>query len=149
MKTLFYAIINTTDNYKPLIPRIIVGLIFLSEGIQKFLFPEIEGTGRFIRIGFTAPAFWASFVGMFEIISGLFVLAGLFTRLASIPLLVIMITAFITTKWPILLDKGFWTMAHEYRTDFAMTLLLIYLLIYGAGKLSFDSAICRSKKPEL
>jgi putative oxidoreductase len=146
MKSLFDAIINTTDDYKTLIPRIIVGLIFLSEGIQKFLFPELDGTGRFERIGFSDPSFWASLVGTFEIICGLFVLLGFFTRIASIPLLVIMITAFVTTKWPILINKGFWSMAHEYRTDFALTLLVIYLLIYGAGKLSFDSILFRSSK---
>jgi hypothetical protein len=60
-----------------------------------------------------------------------------------------MVTAFVTTKWPILVDSGFWTMAHEYRTDFAMTLLLIYLLIYGSGSLSIDSKINKSLKPDL
>jgi len=53
-------------------------------------------------------------------------------------------TAFVTTKYPILIDKGFWAMAHEYRTDFAMTLLLIYLLIYGAGNWSVDSKILKT-----
>jgi putative oxidoreductase len=57
-----------------------------------------------------------------------------------------MITAFITTKWPILIDKGFWSMAHEYRTDFALTLLLLYLIIYGSGKWSIDSGIIKSFK---
>jgi uncharacterized membrane protein YphA (DoxX/SURF4 family) len=57
-----------------------------------------------------------------------------------------MITAFITTKWPILMHKGFWPMAHEYRTDFAMTLLLIYLLIFGAGKWSVDLKIIEVRK---
>lgn len=41
----------------------------------------------------------------------------------------------------IVMDKGFWSMAHEYRTDFAMTLLLVYLCIHGAGKWSLDSII--------
>lgn len=123
-----------------------MGLIFLSEGIQKFLFPELVGTGRFEKIGFNDPEFWAYFVAVFEILCGSMVLLGFLARLAVIPLLVIMITAFVTTKWPILLDKGFWTMAHEYRTDFALTLLLIYLIIYGAGKLSIDSIIYKSLK---
>lgn len=121
--------------------RLAVGLIFLTEGIQKFLFPDLLGPGRFMKIGFTDPAFWAYFTGTFEIICGLLVLFGCMTRLASIPLLVIMITAFITTKWPLLMTKGFWPFAHEYRTDFAMTLLLVYLLIFGAGKCSVDSKI--------
>lgn len=131
---------DTNDN-RSLLPRIIVGLIFISEGIQKYLFPGLVGTGRFEKIGFSEPEFWAYFVANFEIICGTLVLLGLLTRFASIPLFIIMITAFITTKFPIFINKGFWAMAHEYRTDFAITLLLIYLFIYGAGKWTIDSII--------
>ena len=137
---------RTTRDYRNILIRIIVGLIFLSEGIQKYLFPELDGTGRFLKIGFSDPAFWAYFTATFEIICGLLILAGFLTRAASIPLLIIMLTAFVTTKWPILVHKGFWQMAHEYRTDFAMTVLIIYLLIYGAGKFSFDSRIYHPSK---
>ena len=125
-KDLKAFIFNTMNDNRTIIIRLIVGLVFLSEGIQKFLFPELLGTGRFLKIGFSHPAFWAYFTGIFEIICSLFVLLGLFIRLFSIPLIIIMITAFITTKWPILIEKGFWVMAHEYRTDFAMTFLLLY-----------------------
>ncbi len=141
LKNIITIISGTENNKRSVLPRLIVGLVFLSEGIQKFLFPELVGTGRFEKIGFSNPEFWACFTGAFEIICSFLVLIGLLTRLASIPLLVIMITAFITTKAPILADKGFWAMAHEYRTDFAMTLLLLYLIIYGAGKWSVDSKI--------
>ena len=119
-----------TGSVPTLIIRLVVGLIFLSEGLQKYITPEIVGTGRFTKIGFSNPAFWAYFVGSFEIVCGMLVLFGLIIRLATVPLLVIMLVAFITTKIPILTHKGFWDFAHEYRTDFAMTLLLIYLLIY-------------------
>lgn len=135
------AIVKTGNDTRSVFPRLIVGLIFLSEGIQKFLFPELVGTGRFETIGFSNPAFWAYVTGTLEIVCGLHILAGLFTRLAAIPLLMIMITAFVTTKLPILINKGFWPMAHEYRTDFAMTLLLLYLIVYGAGRWSADSSI--------
>jgi putative oxidoreductase len=134
-------IFNTMDDNKSIIIRVIVGLVFLSEGIQKFLFPESLGAGRFLKIGFSHPAFWAYFTGTFEIVCSLFVLLGLCIRLFSIPLMIIMVTAFITTKWPLLIEKGFWVMAHDYRTDFAMTLLLLYLLIYGSGNWSIDSKI--------
>jgi putative oxidoreductase len=140
-KGLLAIILRTVSDNRAILIRIIVGLIFLSEGIQKYLFPELVGTGRFEKIGFADPAFWAYFTGTFEILCGSLILLGLLTRLASIPLFIIMMTAFVTTKWPILMDKGFWVMAHEYRTDFAMTMLLIYLLIYGAGKWSVDSKL--------
>ena len=111
--------------------RLVVGLIFLSEGLQKYLFPALLGPGRFEKIGFSHAEFWAYFTGSFEMLCGLMILLGLFLRLAVIPLFIVMIVAFITTKWPLLIDKGFWPFAHEYRTDFAMTLLLIFLFLYG------------------
>lgn len=147
MKKGFNSVILTTINdNRTILIRLIVGLVFLSEGIQKFLFPELVGTGRFLKIGFSHPEFWAYFTATFEIICGVFILLGFVTRLASVPLLIIMFTAFITTKWPILIDKGFWSMAHEYRTDFAMTILLLYLILYGAGSWSIDSGIINSLK---
>lgn len=145
-KNLKTIIFNTVNDNRAILVRLIVGLVFLSEGIQKYLFPDLLGTGRFEKIGFVDPAFWAYFAGTFEIICGFLILLGLLTRLAAIPLFIIMMTAFVTTKWPILMDKGFWAMAHEYRTDFAMTLLLLYLFIYGGGIWSVDSKIIKSKK---
>jgi len=139
-------VISTVDDNRAILVRLVVGLIFLTEGIQKFLFPELLGTGRFLKIGFSNPAFWANFTGIFEIVCSIFVLIGLFSRLASIPLFIIMITAFVTTKWPLLMDKGIWVMAHEYRTDFALTLLLIYLFFYGSGAGSVDSLIMKESK---
>jgi putative oxidoreductase len=140
------SILATANDNRVTIIRLIVGLIFLSEGIQKYLFPDLVGAGRFETIGFADPAFWAYFAGTFEILCGIFVLFGFLTRLAAIPLFIIMMTAFVTTKWPLLVNKGFWTMAHEYRTDFAMTLLIIYLFIYGGGKWSVDSILTKPKK---
>ena len=139
-------IIYTVNSNQNLIVRIVVGLIFLSEGIQKFLFPELDGTGRFAKIGFSDPAFWAYFTATFEIICGALLLLGLMTRIAAIPLLIVMITAFVRTKWPILISKGIWPFAHEYRTDFAMTLLLLYLIIYGAGSWSVDYSLLKQFK---
>ena len=145
-KGLKTIILNPVDDKKVIFIRIIVGLIFLSEGIQKYLFPDLVGSGRFEKIGFSDPAFWAYFTGTFEILCSSLLLIGLLTRIAVLPLIIIMATAFVTTKWPILVDKGFWVMAHEYRTDFAMTLLLIYLIISGGGSWSVDSKIIKSAK---
>jgi uncharacterized membrane protein YphA (DoxX/SURF4 family) len=134
-------ILGTSNDTKIILVRIVVGLIFLTEGIQKFLFPDLLGPGRFLKVGFSDPAFWAYFTAIFEILCGTLIIFGLFTKLAAIPLFIIMITAFVTTKWPMLLNKGIWVMAHEYRTDFAMTILLIYLLIAGGGKWSADLSL--------
>jgi len=141
LKKLAGKIFLTVDDKRSFIPRLVVGLVFLSEGIQKFLVPELTGAGRFAKIGFDNPEFWAAFVATFEIMCGTLILLGLATRLAAIPLLIIMCTALITTKIPILMEDGFWSMAHAARTDFSMTMLLIFLLIYGAGNLSSDKQI--------
>jgi putative oxidoreductase len=122
-----------------LLIRLMVGAVFLSEGVQKFLFPAVAGAGRFAKIGLPAPEFLAPIVGTFEIACGTLVLIGLFTRFALLPLLGIMAVAFFTTKLPILLNDGFWKMAHEGRTDFSMTLGAIFLLIVGAGRWSLDA----------
>lgn len=118
--------------------RLAVGAVFLSEGIQKFLFPGELGSGRFAKIGLPNPEFLGPFVGTFEITCGAAVLAGLLTRLAAVPLITIMLVALTTTKVPILMNKGFWAMAHESRTDWSMLLGSICLLIIGAGPWSLD-----------
>ncbi len=133
------AKISQTSNDKSIILiRLMVGLVFLSEGIQKFLFPEILGFGRFAKIGLPYPEFLGPFVGTFEVICGLLILLGLFTRVASIPLVIIMLVAIGTTKVEILGDKGIWNMLHESRTDWSMLLGSIFLLIKGGGRWSFD-----------
>lgn len=138
-------ILDTGNDYIMIFIRLITGLIFIVEGILKFISLEVYGPNFFTEIGFHNAFFWAYFTGTFEIACGFLVLIGLVTRVASIPLLIIMITAFITTKIPLLSSRGFWSFAHSYSTDFALTLLLIVLLIYGGGKWSFDLKIIQSK----
>lgn len=122
-----------------LLIRFMVGAVFLSEGIQKFLYPDNVGAGRFAKIGIFAPDFFGPFVGTFEIVCGILILLGFLTRLAVIPTITIMLVAIFTTKIPILLNEGFWKMAHASRTDFAMLLGSIFLFIVGSGAKSLDN----------
>lgn len=119
--------------------RLAVAAIFVSEGIQKFLFPAALGVGRFAAIGIPAPEVMAPFVGVFEIGCGVLVLVGLFTRFAAVPLIVDMVVAIASTKVPILLKDGFWKMAHEARTDWAMLLGAMFLVLVGPGPWSLDA----------
>lgn len=121
-----------------IVVRLMVGAVFVSEGIQKFLYPADVGAGRFARIGIPAPDIVAPTIGGLEIACGGLVLLGLFTRLAVLPLISIMLTAIATTKIPILMNDGFWKMAHEARTDWSMLLGSLFLLIVGAGPWSLD-----------
>jgi uncharacterized membrane protein YphA (DoxX/SURF4 family) len=136
--------------------RLMVGTVFFLEGIQKFLYPETLGAGRFAQIGIPAPGVMGPFVGAVETMCGALLLVGFRTRLAAIPLLINISVAILSTKIPILLGHGFWTftlaklprygflsMMHEARTDFSMLLGLIFLLIVGAGAWSVDALLAR------
>jgi len=138
----FFRRIFATDAPAAVIPiRLVVGGVFLSEGIQKFLYPDALGVGRFAKIGIPAPEIMAPFVGAFEIGCGVLILFGLLTRLAAIAMVVDMLVAISTTKIPMLLKSGFWSMAHEARTDWAMLLGSIFLLLVGAGTWSLDAMV--------
>src|SRR5579862_824945 len=120
--------------------RLAVGLIFFTQGILKYIDPSM-GVNRFTKIGFSHPYFTAHFVAAFEIICGLLVLIGFLTRIAAIPLLIIICTAIATTKIPELsrANQGFWFMVSDARTDFAMMMSLLFLLRTGAGLWSADA----------
>lgn len=122
-----------------LLIRLAVGLIFLTQGILKYIDPNM-GVVRFTRIGFSHPYFTAHFVGTFEIVCGILVLLGLWTRAATVPLLIVIITAIATTKIPELFraNQGFWYMVSDARTDFAMLCSLLFLISVGGGTLSLD-----------
>lgn len=141
---------------EPLAPRAIVllrlaiGFVFVTEGIQKFLYPELLGAGRFTKIGIPYPDIIGPFVGGAEILFGALVAIGLVTRFAAFALVIDMAVAIAATKVPILLGHGywlfadpsggtgFWAMAHEARTDLAMITGCAVLMAIGPGAISFD-----------
>jgi uncharacterized membrane protein YphA (DoxX/SURF4 family) len=146
MTKLFNQLFITSAPPATLLIRLMVGGVFLSEGIQKFLFPATRGAGRFIKIGLPNPEFLGPFVGTFETLCGLAILLGLLTRLAVLPTLTIMGVAIVSTKIPILLSEGFWEMAHAMRTDYSMLLGSLFLLVVGAGPWSLDRIIAARLK---
>jgi putative oxidoreductase len=125
--------------------RAMVGAVFLSEGLQKFLFAAELGAGRFAKIGLPHPELLASFVGATEIVCGIAVLLGAWMRPAVIPLLAVISVAIATTKLPMLRAHGFWAAVHDGRADFCMLTGLLFLLVKGAGSWSVDRA--RSGRP--
>jgi putative oxidoreductase len=159
-QTLFTKMVGTRAPRAVIMIRLVVGAVFLSEGIQKFLFPELLGVGRFTRIGIPSPEVMGPFVGAVEIVGGALILLGCLTRLAVIPLVIDISVAIISTKIPILLGHdygcfhvaklaryGFWSMASEGRADFSMLFGLLFLLIVGAGVWSVDAKLAGRKTP--
>ena len=156
-------IFKTNDSSATILIRILVSIVFLPEGIQKLIFSGLLGSGQFEHIGIPFPHVFGPFVGVIEVTCGLLIILGLITRLACIPLIIIMVVAIISTKIPILLGEnwwifhlpemtryGFWSMMHEIRADTSMFFAALYLFIRGAGKMSFDAVIYKelsAKKP--
>jgi len=78
------------------------------------------------------------------------VLLGLWTRLAAIPLFLVISTANTTTKLPELTHphQGFWFMVSDARTDFAMFCSLLFLIFSGGGPGRSINRIRHSERSE-
>jgi putative oxidoreductase len=126
--------------------RVIVGLVFLTEGILKFLEPDQLGAGRFSAIGLPFPQYLGPFVGGVEIFGGAAILVNLYAGDAALLLLLVILTALITTKLPILIGGpvgpfpvqqlpryGFLIFLHEARVELCM--------IFGSLAVLFDSGL--------
>src|SRR5487761_2012243 len=150
-------ILRTSESGWTILVRLLVGLVvFLPAGIQKLAFADVLGAGRFTKIGIPFPEIMGPFVGVVETVCGLLIILGPLTRLAAVPLIVIMIVALVSTKLPILLGHdvgmfhlgaikrlGLWSAMHESRADLTMLLGCLYLLIVGAGRWSLDARLAR------
>jgi uncharacterized membrane protein YphA (DoxX/SURF4 family) len=122
--------------------RVIVGLVFLTEGVLKFVHPAELGSGRFAHIGLPLPYVLAPIVGAIEIAGGAALILNLFARDAALLLLADILTAICTTKVPILLGHhfgpfqppkldhyGLLSFLHESRTDLSMLFGLVAILL--------------------
>lgn len=145
-----------TDGYSAIILiRIFAGLVFLGEGILKFLYPSM-GVKRFTLLGFPFPEAHANFIGVIEIVGGICLLLGLLTNFWAIVFAIEMIVAFLSTKIslyqgtsplpapPVPPVAGFWAVVHESRVDYSQFLAMIFLLLVGPGKLSLDAHLFSS-----
>src|SRR5580700_9207218 len=138
-----------------LILRLMAGGVFFWEGLLKFVYVN-QGVGRFTKLGIPYPAYSANFIGGLEILGGLLLLSGLATRIISIPFIVEMIVAILSTKISIYLGTsplplppappriGFWAVLREARSEYAQALVVAFLLINGPERWSLDALFRRA-----
>ncbi|MBS1600264.1 MAG: DoxX family protein [Bacteroidetes bacterium] len=137
--------------------RLMAGSVFFWEGILKFVYTN-QGVGRFTKLGFPFPETTAHIIATGEIIGGLFLMLGLFTRIVSLYFIIQMIVAVLSTKISLYFGTsplpappappkmGIWAVLHEIRSDYAQILTCCFLLVEGAGRRSLDFIISTSKK---
>jgi putative oxidoreductase len=130
--------------------RLMAGAVFLSEGVLKLVYTN-QGVGRFTKLGFPFPEATATAVAAFEIIGGLLLIGGLFTRLIALGFSIEMVVAILTTKISLFLGEsplappaappkvGIWAVLHETRSEWAQLLCCVFLVIVGAGAYSLDA----------
>ena len=132
--------------------RMMAGAVFFWEGILKFVYAN-QGVGRFTKLGLPFPVFTANFVGGLEIVGGLLLILGLGTRLITIPFIIEMLVAILSTKPRLFLGTlplppppvppqvGIWAVLHEVRSEYAQIMSCIFLLISGPGPWSLDASL--------
>jgi uncharacterized membrane protein YphA (DoxX/SURF4 family) len=137
--------------------RLMAGGVFLSEGILKFVYTN-QGVGRFTKLGMPVPEILAPAIAILEIGGGLLLISGLGTRLISVPFIIEMIVAMLSTKVSLYFGTsplpkppappivGAWAVLHEIRSDYAQIMSCIFLFAAGPGPWSLDAWIQKSKR---
>ena len=117
----------------PLAVRLSLGAVFLGTGWGK-----VHNLGQvtrfFTELGIPFPAAQAALVSGIELVGGMLILLGLFTRLAALPLLGTMVVAILTAKRPEI-DGIRSLLAFDESTYLAG---FLWLVVAGAGKASLD-----------
>jgi putative oxidoreductase len=138
MRPLILAIAARFAWLPPTVARLTVGWVFLLSGWGK-LHNLQQVTDFFASIGIPAPGLQAPFASGTEFVCGALLLLGLGTRLASLPLMVVMTVAIATARLEELTSAG----ALFGFVEFTYIALLMYLAIGGPGPLSLDHLLVR------
>ena len=139
-------------NWGPLVPRVILGIVFVFHGGQKLfgLFGGDPGTIDKLAEGITAwgwplPKVLAYSVGVTEFFGGACVLMGLLTRFWSVGLAVTMIVA----AWKVHGPNGFSLGNGGWEYNFVLGTLAAALAVQGGGAFSLDEMFFKAKpKPK-
>ena len=118
---------------EPLI-RLMAGGSLAYHGYQ-ILFGNIEGAARFFEsVGFEQGLLWAIVVGVLELVCGLCLAFGLFTRVAAGPILVFLIVAIVTYHW----EFGYNWESRGVEYPLFWAIVVFHFLVRGGGPLSAD-----------
>jgi putative oxidoreductase len=137
-RTLIHSVADKLRWLPPTVARLTLGWVFLQSGWGK-LHNIQKVIDFFTSLGIPAPQIQAPFAAFMEFACGVLLLAGLLTRLASLPLIVIMAVALLTARRAEI---------HELSDLFGMAeylyiALLLWLGVYGAGPISLDRVFGR------
>jgi uncharacterized membrane protein YphA (DoxX/SURF4 family) len=134
--------------------RLMAGAVFFWEGLLKFAYVN-QGVGRFTKLGMPMPEVLAPAIAILEIGGGLLLMSGLTTRLITVPFIIEMIVAMLSTKISLYQGTsplpappappviGGWAVLHEIRSEYAQIMTCIYLFVAGPGPWSLDALIRR------
>jgi uncharacterized membrane protein YphA (DoxX/SURF4 family) len=137
--------------------RLMAGGVFFWEGLLKFAYAN-QGVGRFIKLGLPMPHLLAPAIAVLEIGGGLMLMSGLGTRLISIPFVVEMLVAMLSTKIGVYFGTsplpkppspptaGAWAVLHEIRSDYAQIMSCLFLLVAGPGPWSLDAWLQKRRR---
>jgi putative oxidoreductase len=153
----FFTRPPTSAPKSALVIRLMAGGVFFWEGLLKFAYAN-QGVGRFTKLGMPVPEVLAPAIAVLEIGGGLLLMSGLGTRLISVPFIVEMIVAMLSTKISLYLGTsplpkppsppiiGVWAVLHEVRSEYAQIMSCIYLLAAGPGPWSLDALLGRRRR---
>jgi len=153
----FFVYPPTSGPKATLALRLMAGGVFFWEGLLKFVYAN-QGVGRFTKLGMPMPELLAPAIAVLEIGGGLLLMSGLATRLISVPFILEMIVAMLSTKITMYLGTsplpappappvmGGWAVLHEIRSEYAQIMTCIYLLAAGPGPWSLDAWLLRGRR---